>query len=112
MNTNRTPVFSGSCLRLQRYRMKLSWGRGKRSDFTEQVDLPEALKMTDTIESRIQSNKHFGSILRRRLENRHGESTAVRKTLELLSDDELISRYIQHNRQGREHVMKQRAKEG
>lgn len=68
--------------------------------------------MTHTIESRIQNNKHFGNVLRKRLESRHGEGTAVRKTLDLLSDDDLISHYIQNNRQGREHVAKQRAEKG
>lgn len=68
--------------------------------------------MTNTVESRIQANKHFGSDLRRRLESRHGEGTAVRKTLDLLSDDDLISHYIQNNRQGREYSTKQQAEKG
>ena len=56
--------------------------------------------MTHTIESRIQCNKHFASHLRRRLESRHAAGTAARKTLELLSDQELIEQYVQNNRAG------------
>jgi hypothetical protein len=67
---------------------------------------------TDGIEARIKSNPHFASLLRRRLESRHGNG-AVRERLAQMSDSELIETYLRHERQGREHAAQRRAaKEG
>ena len=64
--------------------------------------------MTHSINTRIGSNKHVAGDLRRRLEARHATSTATRKMLDRLSDDELVIAFLQHEHQGRDHV-KQRA---
>jgi len=62
-------------------------------------------------ETRIRDNKHFASLLRRRLESRHGNG-ALREMLERLTDDELIEGYLRNERQGREHVAKRLAEKG
>jgi hypothetical protein len=59
-------------------------------------------------ETRIRENKHFASMLRRRLESRHGNG-ALRETLARMSDAELIETYLRNERQGREHAAKRRA---
>jgi len=59
-------------------------------------------------ETRIRENKHFASMLRRRLESRHGNG-ALRDTLARMSDAELIETYLRNERQGREHAAKRRA---
>jgi hypothetical protein len=66
----------------------------------------------DSVETRIKSNPHFASLLRRRLESRHGNG-AVRERLARMSDAELIEVYLNNERQGREHAAQSRiAKEG
>ena len=63
-------------------------------------------------ETRIRENKHFASLLRRRLESRNGNG-ALRETLVRMSDAELIETYLRNERQGREHAANLRAeKEG
>jgi hypothetical protein len=63
-------------------------------------------------ETRIRENKHFASLLRRRLESRNGNG-ALRETLARMSDAELIETYLRNERQGREHAANLRAeKEG
>jgi hypothetical protein len=63
-------------------------------------------------ETRIRENKHFASLLRKRLESRNGNG-ALRETLARMSDAELIETYLRNERQGREHAANLRAeKEG
>jgi len=63
-------------------------------------------------EARIVSNPHFARVLRQRLEGRHPHG-AVRETLARLSDEQLITAYLNNEKLGREHVAKLRAeKEG
>jgi hypothetical protein len=59
-------------------------------------------------EVRIKDNKHFASLLRRRLESRHGNG-ALRETLARMSDAELIETYLRNEQRGREHAAKLRA---
>ncbi len=65
--------------------------------------------MTHSINTRIEGNRHIASDLRRRLEARHAASTATRKMLDRLSDDELVLTFLRHEHQGRDHIAKQRA---
>jgi hypothetical protein len=62
-----------------------------------------------TSESRIKSNPHFASLLRQRLLARNGNG-AIRETLEQLSDEELISVWLQNEQQGREYHAKRQAR--
>jgi hypothetical protein len=62
-------------------------------------------------EARIKDNKHFASLLRKRLESRHGNG-ALRETLARMSDAELIETYLRNEQQGREHAAKLRAEKG
>ena len=63
-------------------------------------------------EARIKDNKHFASLLRRRLESRH-RNGALRETLARMSDAELIESYLAGTeRQGREHDARLRAEKG
>jgi hypothetical protein len=62
-----------------------------------------------TSESRIKSNPHFASLLRQRLLARNGNG-AIRETLEKLSDEELISVWLQNEQQGREYHAKHQAR--
>jgi hypothetical protein len=64
-----------------------------------------------TAETRIRDNKHFASMLRRRLAARHPLGTALRETLDSLSDAALIEVYFRNERQGQEHVAKRRAEQ-
>jgi hypothetical protein len=66
--------------------------------------------MTDhqTVETRIKNNPHFASLLRRRLESRHGVG-ALRETLAQLTDEELVNSYLRHEEQGRAHAARRRA---
>lgn len=59
-------------------------------------------------EERIVGNLHFARVLRQRLESRHPHG-AVRETLSRLSDQELITAYLNNERLGREHAAKRRA---
>ena len=66
---------------------------------------------TSCPESAVGSGDRMQEILRFRLsavEARHATSTATRKMLDRLSDDELVMAFLQHEHQGRDHV-KQRA---
>jgi hypothetical protein len=63
---------------------------------------------TNSTESRIRDNKHFASLLRRRLESRHGNG-ALRETLARMTDAELIEVYLANEKQGRQHAAKLRA---
>jgi hypothetical protein len=62
-----------------------------------------------SFDSRSQPNKHFGSHLRKQLERRHPKGTALRETLDNLSDADLIEVFFRNERQGQEHVAKRRA---
>ena len=62
----------------------------------------------NTTETRIRDNKHFASLLRRRLESRHGNG-ALRETLLRMTDAELIEVYLANEKQGREHAAKLRS---
>jgi hypothetical protein len=64
----------------------------------------------NTIESRIQGNKHFAGHLRTRL--LATASPAARDILNGLTDSQLIEVYLANERQGREHSAKQRAEKG
>ena len=68
--------------------------------------------MTNSISTRIGSNKHVAGDLRRRLEARHAASTAIRETLDQLSDNELIETFLKHEQQGRDHVKQRAEKDG
>jgi len=68
-------------------------------------------KADDSIEARIKSNPHFASLLRKRLESRHGNG-ALRETLAWMSDVQLIETYLRHERQGREHAAKRAERQG
>jgi hypothetical protein len=63
--------------------------------------------MNDSIQSRISGNKHFASLLRRRLESHQGEG-AVRDALDQLTDAQLVTAYLANEQQGREHRAKTR----
>jgi hypothetical protein len=65
-------------------------------------------KVDDSVEVRIKSNPHFATLLRKRLESRHGKG-AVRERLARMSDAELIEVYLNNERQGREHAAQRRA---
>jgi hypothetical protein len=56
-------------------------------------------------EMRLRENKHFASLLRRRLEARHGNG-ALRERLAQMSDSELIDAYLNNEQQGRDHLAK------
>lgn len=53
--------------------------------------------------SRIQYNRHFAAVLRKRLEGRHGNGP-LRTMLDQLSDAELIEAYLANEARGREYV--------
>lgn len=59
-------------------------------------------------EARIIGNPHFARVLRQRLESRHPHG-AVRETLSRLSDQELITAYLNNEKLGREYAAKRRA---
>jgi hypothetical protein len=63
--------------------------------------------MTNTIEARIVSNKHFADHLRARLLRR--ACPAARELLATLTDEQLVDIYLANEKQGREHVAKLRA---
>jgi hypothetical protein len=65
--------------------------------------------MTPSIESRITCNQYVARDLRRRLEQRHANGTHARKTLDQLSDKELVETYLLHEQQGRAHSARKRA---
>jgi hypothetical protein len=65
--------------------------------------------MTQGISTRIQSNQHFAHHVRRRLEERHHQTTPLRRMLAHLTDDELIETYLNNEKQGRDHAAKRRA---
>ena len=65
---------------------------------------------SNTAESRIRSNKHFGDALRKRLEGRHG-SGPLRRMLDQLSDAELIEAFLANEARGREYAAERAAKE-
>jgi ferritin-like metal-binding protein YciE len=67
--------------------------------------------LTNTVANRIENNRHIASDFRRRLEARHATSTATRKMLDRLSDEELVMAFLKHEDEGRDHV-KQRAERG
>jgi hypothetical protein len=60
------------------------------------------------IQARIKNNPHFASLLRRRLESRHGAG-ALREALVQLTDAQLVEKYLANEKQGREHTAKRRA---
>jgi hypothetical protein len=47
---------------------------------------------------RIRSNRHFATVLRKRLESRHAQGTALRRALDQPSDTELVEQYLLHDR--------------
>jgi hypothetical protein len=55
----------------------------------------------NTINSRIQCNKHFAGDLRRRLEQRHAVGSRLREAIDRLSDYELVEQFQANQRQGR-----------
>lgn len=61
-----------------------------------------------TTETRIRDNKHFASLLRRRLESRHANG-ALREMLVRMSDEELVDVWLRNEQQGRKHSAKLRA---
>ena len=52
---------------------------------------------------RIRQNRHFGTVLRRRLEGRHGAGP-LRAMLDQLSDAELIETYLANEARGLEYA--------
>jgi len=68
-------------------------------------------KANNSVETRIKSNSHFASTLRRRLESRNGNG-ALHETLARISDAELIEIYLNNERQGREYSATLRAEKG
>ena len=64
--------------------------------------------MTASPDTRIRENAHFARILRQRLESRHGNG-ALRETLALLSDEELIDAWLRNEQQKKDHAAKRRA---
>jgi hypothetical protein len=62
-------------------------------------------------ETRIRDNKHFATLLRRRLESRNG-NCALRERLARMSDSELIEAYLRNERLGRERAAKRLAEKG
>ena len=61
---------------------------------------------------RLQSNKHFARDIRQRLTSRHALGTAMRSTLDAMSDQELVEVWMRHEKQEREHAAKQLVGEG
>jgi hypothetical protein len=61
--------------------------------------------------SRHHENKFLARDIRRRLAARHPLGTALRETLDSLSDADLIEVYFRNERQGQEHVAKRRAEQ-
>jgi hypothetical protein len=64
--------------------------------------------MSNAAEIRIRDNRHFAQMLRKRLESRHGNG-ALRETLALLSDSELVDLWLRNEQQGKDHAAKRRA---
>ena len=64
--------------------------------------------MSTGTEIRIRDNAHFARLLRHRLESRHGNG-ALRETLALLSDSELVDLWLRNEEQGKAHPAKRRA---
>jgi hypothetical protein len=64
--------------------------------------------MSNAAEIRIRDNRHFAQMLRKRLESRHGNG-ALRETLPLLSDSELVDLWLRNEQQGKDHAAKRRA---
>jgi hypothetical protein len=64
--------------------------------------------MTTSSEIRIRENAHFARLLRQRLESRHGNG-ALRETLALLSDSELIDVWLRNEEQKKDHAAKRHA---
>ena len=62
--------------------------------------------MTQSIGHRIKNNTRIGGDLRRRLQQRHSIGTHARKTLDRMSDQELVEIFLRHEQHGREHVAK------
>lgn len=62
-------------------------------------------KASGTAEMRIRDNKHFASLLRRRLESRHGNG-ALREMLARMTDAELVDAWLKNEQQGRENAAK------
>lgn len=62
-------------------------------------------------EQRIRDDKHFATLLRRRLESRSGNG-ALRQRLARMCDSELIETYLPNERLGREHAAKRLAEKG
>jgi hypothetical protein len=65
-----------------------------------------------SVDSRAQSNKHFGAHLRKQLERRHPKGTALRETLDNLSDADLVEVFCRNERQGKQHAANLRAEKG
>jgi hypothetical protein len=63
---------------------------------------------TDNVEARLKNNPQFASLLRQRLESRHGVG-ALREALAQLTDAQLVEKYLANEKQGREHTAKRRA---
>jgi hypothetical protein len=58
---------------------------------------------TNDASSRIRRNRYFASVLRKRLEGRHGAGP-LRTMLNQLSDAELIEAYLANEARGREYT--------
>jgi hypothetical protein len=65
--------------------------------------------MSTESNSRHHDNKFLARDIRRRLAARHPVGTALRETLDGLSDADLIEVYFRNERLGQEHVAKRRA---
>jgi hypothetical protein len=65
-------------------------------------------KANTNTEGRIRDNKHFASLLRKRLKSRHGNG-ALSDMLARMPDAVLIEAYLRNERQGREHATRLRA---
>jgi len=64
---------------------------------------PNAIIRTD-IKTRITDNPFFGRNLRRRLEARAGKDTAMRQTLDSLTDAELVEQWHRNHKAGLAHA--------
>ncbi len=66
--------------------------------------------MSTNAKPHIKDNKHFASVLRRRLESHHASDTPLREILARLSDAELVEAYLRNEAQGRAHAARRAEK--
>jgi hypothetical protein len=69
------------------------------------------MEILGSMDVRVSKNRHFASMLRKRLESRHGAG-ALRQMLAQLTDTELIEAYLSNENLKREHAAARTEKGG